>query len=95
MSKEDMDLEAVKRLVTDLSQKLDEIEGDSQKLQELRAEVQTLEGILNVPRTRHSWIAEGLTSVEAAFQDGATELVADGVKVSAYLSEIGRILGMR
>ena len=95
MSNEELDLEAAKRLVTDLSQKLQQIGGDSRKVQELRDEVQTLQSILNVPKTRHSWIADSLRAVESAIHEATTELVADGVKVGAYISEIGRILGMR
>ena len=95
MANESLDLDAAKRLVADLAKNLEQISGDSAKLQELREEVQTLEGILNVPRTRHSWIADSLKAVESALHNAANEVMAGGVQVGVYVSEIGRILGMR
>lgn len=90
-----MDLETAKRLVADLSQHLAELGGDGRRLQELRDEVRTLQEVLAAPGTRHSRIADSLKSVEAALHEAATELFTDGVKLGSYVSEIGRILGLR
>jgi hypothetical protein len=95
VSKQEVDLETAQRLVADLSQRLAELGGDSRRLQELRDEVRTLQEVLAAPGTRHSRIADSLKSVEAALHEAAMELFADGVKLGSYVSEIGRILGLR
>ncbi len=95
MSNQDLDVDAIKRLVDDLSGKLGELPGDSSKLAELRAELSQLSDIVHGPEAQHSWIADRLKSVENVFEHAATELLADGVKASVYLAEIGRILGVR
>lgn len=95
MSNENLDINAVKRLVEDLSGKLAALPGDSGKLAELRAELAQLSEIVNGPAAQHSWIADRLKAVENVFERAATELLADGVKAGAYLAEIGRILGVR
>lgn len=95
MSKQDVDLESAKRLVADLSRRLEDLGGESRKLQELREEVRTLQAVLEAPEARHSRIADSLKSVDAALHEAAAELYADGVKLGSYVSEIGRILGLR
>ena len=95
VSKREVDLEGAKRLVADLSQRLADLGGDSRKLQELRDEVRTLQEVLAAPEARHSRIAESLKSVEAAWHGAATEVFTDSVKLGGYVSEIGRILGLR
>ncbi len=90
-----MDLEKAQRLAADLSQRLAELGGESRRLQELRDEVRTLQELLAAPEARHSRIAEGVKSVESALHEAAAELYADGVKLGSYVSEIGRILGLR
>lgn len=95
MSDKNLDIDAVKRLVDDLSGKLDALPGDSARLAELRTELATLRDIVHGPDTRHSWIADRLKAVEDVFERAATELLADGIKAGAYLSEIARILGVR
>ena len=98
MSKQDVDLESAKRLVADLSRRLEDLGGESRKLRELREEVRTLQAVLEAPEApeaRHSRIADSLKAVDAALHEAAAELYADGVKLGSYVSEIGRILGLR
>ena len=95
MSNKELDVEAARKLVDDLSRQLAEAENSGQKLNELRAEVETLRDILSGPNAQHSWIAERLAAIERVFEHAAVELLADGIKAGAYLAEIGRILGAR
>ncbi len=95
MSKQEVDLETAQRLAADLSRRLAELGGDGPRLQELRDEVRTLQEVLQAPGTRHSRIADSLKAVDAALHEAAAELYADGVKLGSYVSEIGRILGLR
>ena len=95
MSNQPLDIDAAKRLADDLSQKLADIQGNGPQVQALRAEVEQLRGILGKGESEHSWIADRLKAVEVVFERAATELLADGIKVGAYVAEIGRILGVR
>jgi hypothetical protein len=95
MNEQNLDVEAARKLVDDLSRQLADAETTGPKLDELRAEVQTLKDILNGPNAQHSWIADRLTAIERVFEHAAVELLADGIKASQYLAEIGRILGVR
>ncbi|MBM3347006.1 MAG: hypothetical protein FJY55_11015 [Betaproteobacteria bacterium] len=95
MNERDLDVEAARKLVDDLSRQLADAEKNGPKLDELRAEVETLKDILSGPNAQHSWIADRLAAIERVFEHAAVELLADGIKASQYLAEIGRILGAR
>ena len=66
----------------------------SQDIQRLRDEVETLKQVLNAPIQKHHWIRDGLQSIHDALDKTMDTAIADGVKASQYISEIGRILGM-
>ena len=95
MSETHIDIEAAKRLADDLSRTLAQAGGDADKMRELREEVDSLRDILNGPNAQHFWITDRLRAIEAIFERTAVELLADGIKASSYLAEIGRILGVR
>jgi hypothetical protein len=95
MSNPPLDIDAAKRLADDVSKKLADIQGNGPKVQELRAEVEQLRGILDKADAEHSWIADKLKAVEGTFEHAATELLADGIKIGTWVAEIGRILGVR
>ena len=95
MTNQPLDIDAAKRLAEDVSRKLSEIQGNGPKVQELRAEVETLRGMLDKAEAEHSWIADRLKAVEVVFERAAVELLADGIKAGSYIAEIGRILGVR
>lgn len=95
MNESQIDVEAAKRLTEELSKTLSEVDGNSDKLRELRAEVDSLREVLNGPETQHFWITDRLRAIEAIFERAAVELLADGIKAGNTLAEIGRILGVR
>lgn len=95
MSEPKIDMEAAKLLAEDLSRKLAQAGSDGEHLRELREEVDSLRNILNGPEVQHYWITDRLRSIEVIFERAAVELLADGIKVGNYISEIGRILGVR
>jgi hypothetical protein len=93
-STREVNLEAAARLIAELEQDLKKVSGDSADIQRLRDEVETLKNVLNSPVRRPHWVTEGLHGVRDVFERAKDELVADGVKGSQYIAEIGRILGL-
>ena len=93
-SGQEVNLEAAARLVAALEQDLQKVSGDSQDIQRLRDEVETLKNVLNSPVRRHHWVRDGLHSIREGFSNLVDEAAADVLKGGQYVAEIGRILGM-
>jgi hypothetical protein len=90
----EVDLDEAAKLIAALEEDLKKVSGDSHDVQRLKDEVQTLKNVLNSPVRRHHWVAEGLHSVREEFERALDTAVAQGVKGSRYIAEIGRILGL-
>jgi hypothetical protein len=91
---QDIDLEAVEKLIQAMERDLAKVRGGSRDVQLLRDEVETLKNVLSSPIRRHHWVREGLHGMRQAIENGLETAVADGLKASQYIAEIGRILGM-
>lgn len=89
-----VDLEEVGRLVEALESDLEKISGDSADVQRLKDEVQTLKNVLGSPVRRQHWVRDGLHSIREAMDEALDTAVAEGLKGSRYVAEIGRMLGM-
>jgi len=92
--KTDVDLSEVHRLIEALERDLEKVPNDSSSVQRLRDEVQTLKNVLGSPVRRHHWVRDGLHGIREAFDSAWGTAVADSLKASQYVAEIGRILGM-
>jgi hypothetical protein len=90
----EVDLAAAAKLVDALEQDLHKLGGDSPDIQRLRDEVQTLKSVLTAPIRRHHWVRDGLHGIREAFDSAFDAALAEGLKGSQYVAEIGRILGM-
>ena len=90
----EVNLEAAAKLVAALEQDLQKVSGDSRDIQRLKDEVETLKNVLNSPVRRHHWVRDGLHGVREAFENALDNALAEGLKGSRYVAEIGRILGM-
>ena len=93
-SNRNVDLDAVAALVAKLDQDLQKLSGSSADVQRLREEVDTLKRVLQGPTPGSQRVEEGLHGVRNVFERVTDEVVADGVKGSQYVAEIGRILGL-
>jgi len=93
-SAQEVDLEAVRKLIEALERDLDNVRGDSAAVHRLRDEVETLKNVLGSPVRRHHWVRDGLHGIREAFDNAVDTAVADGLKATRYVAEIGRILGM-
>jgi len=92
--KSEVDLKEVDRLIDALQRDLENVPSDSSAVQRLRDEVQTLKNVLGSPVRRHHWVRDGLHGIRDAFDHAWDAAVADSLKASQYVAEIGRILGM-
>ena len=90
----EINLEEVGKLIDALEQDLTKVRSGSEDMQRLRDEVETLKNVLNSPIRRHHWVRDGLHSVRTGLEDTLDSALAEGMKVSQYISEIGRILGL-
>jgi len=93
-SQRDINLEEVAKLIEALEQDLKKIKDGSHDMQLLRDEVETLKNVLNSPVRRHHWVRDGLHGIQDAFENALDKAIAEGLKGSRYIAEIGRILGM-
>ena len=89
----EIDLEHAARLVEALEQDLRKVSADSDALQRLRDEVETLKNVLNSPAPRHHWVSEGLHSIRKGLEEVLEAALVEAVKGGQYVAEIGRILG--
>jgi hypothetical protein len=90
----DIDLKEVARLVEALEQDLKKVQSGSKDMQLLRDEVETLKNVLNSPVRRYHWVRDALHGIREGFENAVDSAVAEGMTVSRYVAEIGRILGM-
>ena len=91
---QEIDLEAVEKLVRALERDIAAVRTGSRDIQLLKDEVDTLKNVLSSPIRRQHWVREGLHGMRQAIENGFETVVADGVKAGQYIAEIGRILGM-
>lgn len=90
----DIDLGEVAKLIEALEQDLEKVQSGSRDVQVLRDEVETLKNVLNSPVRRHHWVRDGLHGIREGFESAVDTAIAEGVSVSRYVAEIGRILGL-
>lgn len=90
----EIDLEEVAKLIDALERDLEKVQSGSRDVQVLRDEVETLKNVLNSPVQRHHWIRDGLHGIREGFENVVDSAVAEGLRASRYVAEIGRILGM-
>lgn len=91
---QDIDLDEVASLLDALERDLASVQGSPKDIQRLRDEVETLKNVLGSPVRRHHWVRDGLHSIKHVFENALDTAVAEGLKGSQYVAEIGRILGM-
>lgn len=89
-----IDLNEVARLIEALERDLKNVQGKSKDIQRLKDEVETLRNVLRSPVRRHHWVRDALHGIRDRFDDALDTAVAEGLEVSRYVAEIGRILGM-
>lgn len=90
----EIDLDKVARLIEALERDLEKVQHGSADVQRLRDEVETLKNVLRSPVRRHHWVRDALHGIRDSIDDALDTAVAEGIEVSRYVAEIGRMLGM-
>jgi len=90
----EIDLEQAGLLIDALERDLAGVRGGSQDVQRLRDEVETLRNVLNSPVRRDSWVTDSLHAIRVQLDETVDEAVYEGMTISRYIAEIGRMLGL-
>ncbi|MDH3288700.1 MAG: hypothetical protein OEP48_13390 [Betaproteobacteria bacterium] len=90
----EIDLHEVETLLEALERDLKQVQGGTRDVQVLRDEVETLKNVLSSPVRRHHWVRDGLHAIHEGFENVVDSAVAEGLRASRYIAEIGRMLGM-
>jgi hypothetical protein len=90
----DIDLDKASQLIDALERDLGKVKGDSQDVQRLRDEVQTLRNVLNSPVQRHHWVSDSLHDIRGLLDETVDEAIYEGTTISRYAADIARILGL-
>ena len=90
----EIDLAEVEKLVETLERDLKQVRGGTRDIQVLRDEVETLKNALSSPVRGHHRVRDRLHSLRDRFENVVDSAVAEGLRASRYIAEIGRILGM-
>ena len=85
-----LDLARIRRLVDELQAEVESAPEDAPGAQDLKDEIITLRAVLDAPKEKSGWIAEGLHSIRSQLQQTAKLVRSEGV----FITEIGRILGL-
>lgn len=93
-AEKNIDLEKAAALIDALERDLGKVSGDSQDVQRLRDEVQTLRNVLNSPVQRHHWVSDSLHDIRGLLDETVDEAIYEGTTISRYAADIARILGL-
>lgn len=95
MTQRNIDVEAARKLVGEISANLDSLPaGGGARQAELRAEVEALRALLERPDAEHPEIEDRMKTVHGKFDRYKEELQGEGLRVGMFLSALGRMLGL-
>src|SRR5690349_19753096 len=84
----------VSSLIAAIESDLGKLNADSADVQRLRQEVEALKSAMRDTPHEHSRIRDSLHGLRNGFDRVADEAAADGMEISRYVNEIGRMLGL-
>ncbi|MBW6493450.1 MAG: hypothetical protein K0B16_02630 [Burkholderiaceae bacterium] len=90
----DLDLGRIRRLIDELDAEVANAPGDVSGVQDLKDEITTLRAVLDAPKQKSGWIAEGLHTIGVQLEQSAKSLRGEVLRESVFAAEIARILGL-
>jgi len=91
---QEANLDDVDKLIQELDSDLSKLKADSADVQRLRKELEALKAALRHTPQEHHRIRDALHGLRDGFERIADEAVVDGIEISRYLNDIGRMLGL-
>lgn len=89
-----LDAERINSLLFQLEQELGKLPADTPHLDNLRKDVNALKAALDVPGARQGALGEQAHSLRSSLQNMTATVEGEVLRDSAYIAELGRILGM-
>ncbi len=89
-----LDLARIRRLVDELQATVASAPGDAPGVQDLKDEIVTLRAVLDSPKEKSGWIAEGLHDIRTQLQKTGKSVQGEALREGVFIAEIGRILGL-
>ena len=90
----DLDLGRIRRLIDELEAEISHAPADATGVQDLKDEIATLRAVLDAPKKKSGWIADGLHSIRVELERNTKALRGEVVREGAFVAEIARILGL-
>ena len=94
MTQRNIDVDAARKLVDEISQNLASLPVGGARQAELRAEVEALRALLEREDAEPPEIEDRMKTVHGKFDRYKEELQAEGLRVGMFLSAIGRMIGL-
>ena len=94
MTQRNIDVDAARKLVDEISANLESLPAGGERKAELRSEVDALRALLERPDAEHPEIEDRMKSVHGQFDRYKEELQAEGMRAGMFLSALGRMLGL-
>ncbi len=90
----DLDLARIRRLIDELDAEVANAPADADGVQDLKDEIATLRAVLDAPKQKSGWIADGLHTIGVQLEQTAKSVRGEVMRESVFVAEIGRILGL-
>lgn len=90
---QEIDKNEVQGLLDAIERDLTRVRGDGPQIQALRAEVTRLRELLAKPEQHHG-LGASLHDLRLALDEALEHAMAEGLTVTSYITQIGRMLGM-
>jgi chromosome segregation ATPase len=94
MTQRNIDVDAARKLVGEISANLESLPAGGERRAELRAEVDALRALLEREDAEHPEIEDQMKTVHGKFDRYKDELQAEGLRAGMFLSALGRMLGL-
>ena len=90
----ELDLAHIRRLIDELDAEVANAPADAAGVQDLKDEIATLRAVLDAPKQKSGWIADGLRTIRGQLEHSGQSLRGEMFREGVFIAEIARILGL-